>query len=71
MNLTSICFSCIPYLTHEGMKLPDNLHKWVAFVTGPEEHNELPFRGIAKPYNALNSATFRPFLGVGFFKVNE
>ena len=68
-------FSSIPYFGDQrqclGMKLLDNLCMQVAFVTGPEERSE-PLGGVpAKPYKAFNSGTFRLFLVVPFFKVNE
>ena len=68
-------FSLIPYFGCQGqclgMKLPDNLHKRVAFVTLPEDHSELPGGVSAKPYKACNSAAFRLFFDVPFFKVTE
>ena len=68
-------FSSIPYFGDQGqclgMKLLDNLCMQVAFVTGPEERSE-PLGGVpAKPYKAFNRGTFRLFLVVPFFKVNE
>ena len=50
------------------MKLLDNLHTQVAFVTGPEEHSE-PLGGFpGQSYKALNSATFKLFSGCTLFK---
>ena len=68
-------FSLIPYFGCQGqclgMKLPGNLHKRVTFGTLPEERSELPGGVSAKPYKARNSAAFRLFLGIPFFKVTE
>ena len=49
------------------MKLPDNLRKRVAFVTGPEERSESSDGVQLKSCKAFNSAVFKLSLGVPIF----
>ena len=58
-------FFSISYLRNQGqclgMKLPDNLRKRVAFVTGLEERSKSCGGVQAKPCKAFNSAVFKLF----------
>ena len=66
-------FYLIPYFGWQGqclgMKLLDNLHTQVAFVTGPEEHSEPLGDSQASLIKHLTVPHSNFFLGVPFSKV--